>query len=91
MSDEKTVRVRIQHDGGPAYAMRVTDVNTGKTIENISGMHWSFDLNDRACDYGRPPVVKLTVHDPIVDVIVDAAVRKVCPCCGRPVEEQGNE
>lgn len=87
MSEEKkTIRVRIQNDGTHSYDTRVTDVETGQEISHITSLTYTNgDLNEE-CPYPR---AEITVAMPaVIDVIVDAEIRHVCPVCGRSVEEQ---
>lgn len=79
MSDK---RVRIVNDGQAAYMTKITNAETGEDIPHV------LDINiNIAANKPMPSAVIITAM-PIVDVIVDAVIRQVCPCCGRPAEEQ---
>jgi hypothetical protein len=83
MSDEqKTVRVRIQNDGTP-FSTVVTDCETGKVLDGVNKVQWVADAHEM----DRLPQAEIIVIVPVVDIIADAEIRKVCPCCGRDVEE----
>jgi len=78
----KPIRVRIQNEGQPGYMTRVTDVETGKELAMVKSADLTirFDASDR-----NMPVAHLTVYAPVVDVIADADIKYICPCCGCPV------
>ncbi len=87
MSEEKkTIRVRIQSDDKP-YSLIVTDVETGKVIDNVFKVQWTAD----AGYMDRFPTAEIVAYVPVVDVIADAELRHVCPACGRSVEEQQDD
>jgi len=70
-------KVRVFNDGKPAYMTTVTDIETGEQMENITDVDVHISMRDPY------PYALLTVATPTVDVIVDAELRRVCPCCGR--------
>lgn len=92
MTEEKrkTVRIRIQSDGGVGHSTKITDAETGKEIERVGALSWSFDCNNGSYFRGMPIVV-LTVFDPVVDIVADAEVRHICPTCGRDVGEVSHD
>ena len=85
---QDSIKVRIQNDGRPAWATKITDAVTGLPIDNVTGFSWAVDLN--ATKWGSPEVqqgyASITVFEPIVDIIVDAEIKKICACCGRAIE-----
>ena len=84
----KTIRVRIQDDGTSRYGTKVTDVETGASIDDA----FSAIVTMRA---GHQTQVQLSVYAPVVDIIADAEVRHIRPACGRenevPREYQENK
>jgi len=86
MSDKKEmIKIHVQNNGGPAMDTKITDANTGRELENVSGLSWIVDLNDPSLRNGK---ITLTLWEPIIDVIVDAEIKKICPCCGREKEAE---
>jgi hypothetical protein len=76
------MKVRIQNEDGLSYNTKITDIETGKNLEYIG----HFELSG---DAGSGPLkVRLTQYWVAVDVIADAEIKQVCPCCGRSVEEK---
>jgi hypothetical protein len=69
-------RVRIFNDQRAAYNIKVTDAETGALIENVSRI--SFDVRTK-----DPMRAVLYIASPIVDIIADADIRHICPCCGK--------
>lgn len=76
------MKIRIQNDGKPAYSTTVTDVETGKQLEYVTRVDLTIDVHDQL------PQALLTMITPVVDVIADAEIRQVCPCCGKPTEQK---
>ena len=77
MSEEqKKIRVRIVNDGLPGYMTRITDVETGQEIERVKEVHFHFDA-------AKVTIASLVVYAPVVDVIVDAEIKHMCPYCGQ--------
>lgn len=70
--------VKIQCDGNP-HTMRVTDTETGQDMQ-VTSVNLSMNASERY------PDVTLTVALPALDLIADAEIKHVCPCCGRDVE-----
>jgi len=79
-------RIRIENSGQPAYLTKITDIETGKELEwHI--FHIDIDARTRM----EPPIATVSVYMPTVDIIADAEIRQVCPCCGRDVDDkEGN-
>lgn len=77
-------RVRIVNDGQPSYMTKITDAETGKDIPNVIAIAIDLDVKN--------PVVEAVVTTvmPTVDIIADATIEQVCPCCGRPTGEQAS-
>ncbi len=71
------MKVRIFNEGQPAYQTTVTDAETGEQVANVTDVDLHISVRDPY------PYALLTVATPVVDVIVDAEIRRVCPCCGR--------
>lgn len=59
-------RVRIVNDGGPSYATKVTDADTGELIEGVMGVEISIGV------VPEHVTVKLTIINPVVDIIANA-------------------
>ncbi len=74
-------RVRIVNHGGPAHLTEVTDTDNGEKVENIARVDLSI------VPVKEPVKAVITVNAPIVDVIADAEIKHICPCCGKPKEE----
>jgi hypothetical protein len=81
-----TAKVRIQNDGQAAYFTKITNAETGEDIPMVQRVKLVYDARDRA---SHPPRAILTVAYPLVDIIVDAEIKHVCPYCGHPVDEEG--
>ena len=71
------MKVRIFNEGQPSYKTTVTDVGTGELLHSVTDVDLHISVRDPY------PYALLTVATPVVDVIVDAEIRRVCPCCGR--------
>ena len=79
----KEAKVRITHNGeGPAYNVQVKDLQTGRYLAARS-----LSLSVGPGTWEEPFKVFLEVNQPIIDLVVDAEIRSVCPCCGREVED----
>jgi hypothetical protein len=70
---------------GNARSTRITDAETG---EDLSGHLLVTEIHIDARD--TFPHAILTCAMPPVDLIADAEIKRICPCCGRPVDEGGN-
>lgn len=68
-------KVRIQNDGKPGYATRITDAETGQPIDNI------YHAKVVDIDVHDVPRVLLWAHSPVIDVVGDAETVDVCPLC----------
>lgn len=71
------MKVRIFNEGQPAYQTTVTDAETGEQVANVTDVDLHISVHDPF------PYALLTVATPVVDVIADADIKRVCPCCGR--------
>jgi hypothetical protein len=80
-----TKRIRIVNDGKPSYDTQVTDAETGVPLERVTRVELIFDAKDP-----RVQAV-LTIYEPVVDLLVDAEIRRVCPCCGRSLLEDADQ
>jgi hypothetical protein len=76
-------RVRIVNEGKPAHETRVTDAETGELIEHVTRVELVLAAGDR-----HLPQAQITTFMPVVDVIVNAEISAVCPCCGQAVDQQ---
>lgn len=81
------MKVRITHDGnGPAgYNTKITDAETGEPLGYVQRVEMDIQAN------GDPVIAVLTVAMPVVDVIADAEIKRVCPCCGAPQDEEESQ
>lgn len=77
----KQIRVRIFNGGKAAWDTQITDAETGAPIPHVTG----FRLDWKAETIY--PTIELTVCHPVIDLIADAEIKKICPCCGRSVED----
>jgi hypothetical protein len=70
--------VRIFNDTGIGYGTKVTDAETGEEVKNVAFISLNFGPCDR---------MQAIIHviNPVIDVIADADIRQVCPCCGQMV------
>jgi hypothetical protein len=73
------IRVRIVNDGKPGYMTKVTDVETGQAIDRLKTIYVHIDAE-------KETTASLVVYSPVVDLIVDAEILHICPCCGREAE-----
>jgi hypothetical protein len=74
------VKIRIQNDGQPGYMTKITDAETGKTLD------WQiFRVELDARGSKEPPYAVIYCYMPAVDIIADAEIKHVCPVCGKPV------
>ena len=80
-------KIRIQNDGQPAHMTKVTDAETGENIDYVMRIDLVIDANEDEFRRSMPYVIMHVGWLPIVDVIVDAEIRKVCPVCGKPKED----
>lgn len=78
------MRVRIQHDGnGPAgYNTHITDAETGEPLGYVQRVEMDIQANS------DPVTAILTVAMPVLDIIADAEIKHVCPCCGAPKKDE---
>lgn len=72
------MKVRIVNDGQPSYHTQITNVETGERIERVTDVRLYISAQREL------PEADITVIMPHVDVIADAEVKQVCPCCGTP-------
>ena len=78
------MKVRIVNDGKHFYNTRFISVETGEEMQYVSEATIHFKAD------GKTPTAEFTMAYPVVDIIADAEIKRVCPCCGRPVDEKGN-
>ncbi len=76
------MRIRIQNDGQHARMTNITDTETGENINYITRIELTMDAKDQM------PFAVLYAALPVVDVIADAEIKHVCPCCGQSTEKQ---
>jgi hypothetical protein len=68
-------RVRVKNDGGPGYATKVTDADTGQPIDYI------YHVKVVDIDVHDTPRVLMWAHNPIMDITGIAETTNVCPFC----------
>jgi hypothetical protein len=73
-------QIRIQNDGKPGYTTQVTDAETGEKLD-----FQVTEITIKAKD--EMPYAILTSLFPVIDVIADAEIKHVCPCCGKALKE----
>lgn len=73
------MKIRIQNDGGPGFQTKITSVETGQTLNYVTeaDIHIEWGATDSI------PTVRLTQLFPVVDIIADAEIKQICPCCGQ--------
>lgn len=76
------MKVRIQNDSGVGYQTKITNAETG---EDLSSKIFRVELE---LDVTKVAMATVFMYTPVVDVIADAEIRKVCPCCGRENEPE---
>ena len=76
------MRVRIQNDGKHFYKTVFTSVETGEKMQYVASATIHLKADEPL------PTVELVMVTPVVDIIADAEIKRVCPCCGRPVDEE---
>lgn len=80
------VKVRITHDGnGPAKRAKVTEIETGREIVFIRKV--LIDIHPD--NFNEATTATIQFYNPRVDMIANADITQVCPCCGKPVKENG--
>ena len=77
------MKVCIQNDGKHGYSTRITSCETGQELQYVTKAVITFEASAEA------PTADLIMVYPVVDIIADAEIKHVCPCCGRPVDEEG--
>ena len=76
---KKEAKVHITHSGNePAHFIQVKDLETGRYLAARS---LKIDVNPGIWD--KPLKVQIEVNAPVIDLIADAEIKEVCPCCGR--------
>ena len=94
MSEDNTTqpakprRVRIVNDGGPGYATKITDAETGQHIDNV------FHIRLVDIDVKDVPRAILWTYTPVVDVVAYADIVDCCKYCGQQkpnATQQGDE
>lgn len=75
-------KVRIVSDG-TSYSARISDAETGEELQYVT------DAEIRMSGRHECPVVYLTVAMPVVDLIAEAKIKRVCPCCGTQLDREG--
>ncbi len=75
-------KVRILNEDGTAFKTRIIDMETGEELERIGRVEMNFDASS------GPITARLTQYWVGVDIIADAEIKQVCPCCGKSVQEQ---
>ncbi len=75
------MKVRITNPGKPGHMPRLSNAETGELLDlQIT------EVTIKAKD--DLPYAILTSIQPVIDIIADAEIKQVCPCCGKPVEDQ---
>ncbi len=80
------MKVRIVNNGQHANMTQITEAETGR--------HLDLQLTEVTIKVGDDlPYAILTSIEPVIDIIADAEIKQVCPCCGKPVDVplQGSE
>ena len=73
-------RVKIYNPGGAGWQTKVTDVETGEEIVNISQVEVVISTQ------GMPTATVYTFIAPEVDLTVFAEQKNVCPCCRQVID-----
>jgi hypothetical protein len=69
--------VRIQNDGGIGASTKLTDADTGESIDHIYHVR-VIDIDVK--DWSR---AILWAYAPVMDIVAHAEVVECCPCCGQ--------
>lgn len=80
-STDNIKRVRIFNDTGMGYSTIVSDAETGARIEGVTFI----SLNIRSIE--RMQAI-IHVANPVIDVVANADIRHVCPCCKREMTDE---
>lgn len=79
---KELIRVHIFHDGThPGWDVKVTDANTGKEFGHIKRL--TIELNPD--NFSDPLRAIIHFSRPLLDIMAEADITEVCPCCRRPV------
>lgn len=73
-------QVRIVNEGNASYQTKITDAETGEALTNVRRVEITLDVAE------HPQAILYTVL-PAVDVTIEATEKKICPCCGREMDE----
>jgi hypothetical protein len=70
------MRVRIQSADEHGHTTRFTSIETGQPLNYVAEatIHWRPD---------RMITAELTQLLPVVDIVAEATIIHVCPCCGQ--------
>ncbi len=74
------MKVRITNPGKPGYMTKISNAETGELLD-LQVTEVTIKAKDDM------PYAILTSIQPVVDIIADAEIKQVCPCCGRDVEQ----
>ncbi len=85
-------KVRIVNDGGPWWESAVTDVETGAMLNSVIAAEIHIGVispvDGKITHSDDPATAILIIAEPVIDIIADAEIRRVCPSCGRPIDEK---
>jgi hypothetical protein len=76
------MKVRIVNEGKPGFFTTITDAETGQDLGDFMISEIHIEVHDRI------PTAILTCS-PAFDIIAEAAIKRMCPCCGLPIDKEG--
>jgi hypothetical protein len=74
------MKIRILNEDGISYKTKIINVETGEELEGVGCVELNFYAQS------GPIQARITQYWTPIDVVVDAEIRQVCPCCGKPKE-----
>lgn len=76
------MQVRIQNDGKQSYTTRFTSVETGEELQYVTEATIHMEASEPL------PKAVITMILPVLDLVVEAEINTICPCCKRKIVEE---
>jgi hypothetical protein len=76
------MKIKIVNEGQPGRMTRIFDADTGKSLDYVTRVEVALDIS------AEPPHAVIYQAFPLVEIIADAEVKQICPCCGRSVGDE---
>lgn len=70
-------KIKIENDGRPSWDTKISVAETGEPLEQVKRVELVFDAAEK-----NPPTAVVYCYLPIVNVIMDAEIKHLCPYCG---------